>query len=229
MTPDRILRKIERCLALSRSANEHEAGTALRQAQRLMAEYGISEIDVAASTIDRVAIKTPAGREPPRWLNCLVQLVNSAFGTAAVYEPRRTVGGWQGDFAFLGEASQVRIAAYAFEVLQRQLISDRKAFLNGMHKRAKRVTKVRRADAYASAWVAGAYEHIVPVQKTEEAIAAIEHFQQRLYPELESLKAIDRGHRRDDHRAMAKGYAAGRHARLHSGVDRDKHKELTHG
>ena len=65
MIPDRILRKIERCLALSRSANEHEAGTALRQAQHLMDEYGVSEIDVAASTIDRVAVKSPTGRKPP--------------------------------------------------------------------------------------------------------------------------------------------------------------------
>ncbi|WP_342595612.1 DUF2786 domain-containing protein [Salinicola lusitanus] len=229
MIPDRILRKIERCLALSRSANEHEAGTALRQAQHLMDEYGVSEIDVAASTIDRVVVKSPTGRKPPRWLDHLASLVNAAFGTATVYEPRPTFESWQGYFAFLGEASQVHIAAYAFEVLQRQLISDRKAFLNGMNKRAKRITKIRRADAYALAWVAGAFEHIVPVEKTEEAVATIEHFQQRFYPQLEAMEAIDRGQRRDDRGAMARGYAAGRNARLHGGIDRDQHKELSHG
>lgn len=229
MIPDRMLRKIERCMALSRSANEHEAGIALRQAQRLMAEHGISEIDVAASTIDRSTAKTEAGRTPPRWLDRLASLINAAFGTVAVYEPRPMLDGWQGYYAFLGEQSQVRIAAYAFEVLQRQLVRDRKAFQASMNKRAKRVTKIRRADAYATAWVSGAYEHIVPVDKTEEAMAAIEHFKSRFYDTLKDLCAIDRGQRRDDQRAMMRGYEAGRNARLHSGVEQSRRGELTHG
>lgn len=229
MISDRILRKIERCLALSRSANEHEAGTALRQAQRLMAEHGISEVDVAASTIDRATTKAEAGRTPPCWLERLSSLVNAAFGTVTVYEPRPMFDGWQGYYAFLGEQSQVRIAAYAFEVLQRQLVRDRKSFQAGMSKRAKRITKIRRADAYAMAWVSGAYEHIVPVEKAEDAIEAIEHFKSRFYDTLSELCAIDRGQRREDQNAMMKGYEAGRNARLHSGVEHERRGELTHG
>lgn len=229
MTPDRVLRKIERCLALSRSANEHEAGIALRQAQCLMSEYGLSEIDVAASIIDRAAVRTPAGRTPPSWLDRLAMLVNAAFGTAAVYESRPTFQGWQGYFVFLGPESQVRIAAYAFEVFQRQLVSDRKAFLAGMNKRAKRITKIRRADAYAIAWVAGAFEYIVPVEKSERAVEAIEHFKTRFYTTLEDLCAIDRGQRRDDQQAMMKRYAAGRNARFHSGIEQGRREGLTYG
>lgn len=36
----KILSKIKKCLALSASSNENEAAIALRQAQRLMAEFG---------------------------------------------------------------------------------------------------------------------------------------------------------------------------------------------
>lgn len=229
MTPDRILRKIERCLALSGSANEHEAGIALRQAQRLMAEYGISEIDIAASSIERTAVRVEAGHKPPRWLDRLASLSNAAFGTVAVYEPRPALSGWQGYFAFIGPASQVRIAAYAFETLQRQLVSDRKAFLATVSKRAKRTTKTRRADAYANAWVSGAYEHIVPINKSDEAIAAIDHFQKRFYANLEVLSTMDRGQRHDDRQAMLRGYEAGRNVRLHSGVGQAHREELTHG
>lgn len=229
MISDRILRKIERCLALSGSANEHEAGIALRQAQRLMTEYGISEIDVAASRIERTAVRAEAGHKPPRWLDRLALLVNAAFGTVAVYEPRPALSGWQGHFAFLGPASQVRIAAYAFETLQRQLVSDRKTFLTTMSKRAKRTTKTRRADAYANAWVCGAYEHIVPVIRGDEAVAAVDHFQKRFYANLEVHSAIDRGQRRDDRQAMLRGYEAGRSVRLRSGIEQEHREELTHG
>lgn len=38
-----IIDKISKCLALSKSANEHEAAIALRQAQALMQKYKISE------------------------------------------------------------------------------------------------------------------------------------------------------------------------------------------
>lgn len=226
MIPDRILRKIERCLALSQSNNEHEAGTALRHAQRLMDEYGISAIDVAASTIDRRVVGTSAGFNPPSWLEHLATMINAAFGTATVYEPRWKLDAWQGHFAFIGESGQVRIAAYAFEVLQRQLIKDRKAYLKRVSNRAKRTTKTRRADAYALAWVSGAYAHVVPVHKSSEAMAAIDHYKQRTYGTLDSLEAIDRGQRRDDHKASVEGYAAGRKARLHVGVDRDHREAL---
>nr|WP_162619486.1 DUF2786 domain-containing protein [Salinicola peritrichatus] len=229
MTSDRILRKIERCLALSRSANEHEAGTALRQAQHLMNEHGISEIDVAASSIGRATAQSESGRKPPKWLDRLASLVNAAFGTLAVYEARPTFTGWQGFYAFLGEESHARIAAYAFEVLQRQLVADRRAFLSGMSKRAKRITKIRRSDAFATAWVLGAYEHIVPVELAADTVAAIDHYKQRYYTTLKELKAIDRGHQAADRKAMSRGFEAGRQARLHTGVAQDERRALSHG
>lgn len=222
MISDRVLRKIERCLALSRSANEHEADTALRQAQRLMTKHNTSEIDVAASNIDRAAMQADAGRKPPRWLNRLATLVNAAFGTATVYEPRPAFTGWQGYFAFLGQESQVRIAAYAFEVLQRQLVSDRKAFLVSMNKRAKRIARIRRADAYATAWVSNAYEHLIPIEKSEDALTVIEHFKARFYTILENLYVIDRGQCRDDQKTMMKDYLAGRNAHFYSGVEQER-------
>ena len=169
MIPDRIIRKIERCLALSHSSNEFEAGTALRHAQRLMDEHGVSAIDVAASTINRMIVGTSAGCNPPLWLEHLATMINAAFGTARVHVTRRGLDSWQGRCASIGESGQVRIAAYVCEVLHRQLIKDRKVYLKGMSERAKRMTKTRRADAYALGWVSGAYGHVVPVHQRSKA------------------------------------------------------------
>ena len=42
---DTALAKIKKCLALAASPNPHEAAAATRQAQKLMAEYGLTETD----------------------------------------------------------------------------------------------------------------------------------------------------------------------------------------
>ena len=46
---ERVIRKIKHCLALAQSANENEAATALRQAQALMREYRLTDMDVKLS------------------------------------------------------------------------------------------------------------------------------------------------------------------------------------
>ena len=43
---ERVIRKIKHCLALAQSANENEAATALRQAQALMREHRLTDMDV---------------------------------------------------------------------------------------------------------------------------------------------------------------------------------------
>lgn len=40
------IEKIRKCLALAKSANEHEAAAALRQAQALMRKYGVEDGDI---------------------------------------------------------------------------------------------------------------------------------------------------------------------------------------
>lgn len=53
-----IIDKISKCLALSKSANEHEAAIALRQAQALMQKYKISEKQILISDIKERIIQT---------------------------------------------------------------------------------------------------------------------------------------------------------------------------
>lgn len=57
-----IIDKISKCLALSKSANEHEAAIALRQAQALMQKYKISEKQILISDIKERIIQTKTQR-----------------------------------------------------------------------------------------------------------------------------------------------------------------------
>lgn len=49
MNKSQAIEKIKKCLRLSKSANEHEAAQALKQAQILMQKFGITDIDVHLS------------------------------------------------------------------------------------------------------------------------------------------------------------------------------------
>lgn len=64
MNHENILRKIQKCLALSKSANEHEASVALRQAQKLMELHNVSEeglllADVTSDGAPSVSTRNP--------------------------------------------------------------------------------------------------------------------------------------------------------------------------
>ena len=51
MTRDEAIAKIKKCLALGRSAQPHEAGAAMRQAQKLMQAHSITDLDIEHSDI----------------------------------------------------------------------------------------------------------------------------------------------------------------------------------
>ena len=58
---DRIIDKVKKCIALSKSDNPHEAAAALRQAQALMRKHGIDEAGIAASEISAADVEHKSG------------------------------------------------------------------------------------------------------------------------------------------------------------------------
>lgn len=85
----KALDKIRKCLALSKSPNEHEAAAALRQAQALMKKFGLEEDDVAqveyASCLV-IARDYEFGKKKPLMLSAVVGVIMSALGVKAVWE-----------------------------------------------------------------------------------------------------------------------------------------------
>ena len=84
MNREDALKKIKKCLALSRSANEHEAAVALRQAQHLMREHGLREQDVSLAdghhnlAAAKLAGVEPTWRGPSRKLQRVMQSMGPA-------------------------------------------------------------------------------------------------------------------------------------------------------
>ena len=70
MDKQTAIEKIRKCLALAKSANEHEAAAALRQAQALMRKYGVEDGDILMAEVSEARVKAGAKTKPVKWKAC---------------------------------------------------------------------------------------------------------------------------------------------------------------
>lgn len=226
---NRILDKIKKCRAMSKSSNEHEAAIALRQMQKLMQEHNLSEGDVLAHLASEARAKAGARATPPGWESNLAQIVAEAFRCKIVFSRR-----WDGSaWAFIGCGAAPEIAQYAMTVLLRQLKRQRADFIVAKCKRLKPASKTRRADLYCEAWVAEVYRQVQSfsgADQDEVSESAIAAYMDKHYAKLDSLKVRDRNDGRaprgNDWDAIDAGQKAGKNARLNHGVSAAKRTAL---
>jgi hypothetical protein len=128
---ERAIRKIKHCLALAQSANENEAATALRQAQALMREYRLTEMDVKLSDVGEVESQFSRAERLPTWGRNLSGAVAHVFGRTSLYgrkyckEKDRIIA----RASFVGVTPAQHIALYAFEALLTKLKFARKQYV----------------------------------------------------------------------------------------------------
>jgi len=148
MNKQNILAKIRKCMALAASSNANEAATALRQAQKLMARYGITDADVRLADVSTAHCTTAVPSAPP-WMVGLSKVVARAFRCEHWYTYRYSHSSEHVEFCGVGAAPE--LAAYSFSVLRRHLAMQRSQYYRGT--RGKRNNRIRRADDFAKAWV----------------------------------------------------------------------------
>lgn len=155
---ERVIRKIKHCLALSTSSNEHEAATAMRQAQALMAKYRLTETEVNLSDVGeaRSDLSKPKREQ---WDGMLSSMVGKVFDCEALifrgYD-RITLKRIERAM-FVGVKPAPEIAKYAYETLHRQCLTARKAYIERI-KRGEvpaltKATPNTRGNHFALYWV----------------------------------------------------------------------------
>jgi len=217
-TNERILEKIKKCLRLAASSDGNEAATALRQAQALMREHQLDMNAVELSDVDSVYAKAGWGQEPPMYFSDLVQLIRFAFGVDAVFHVKQ---GKTDEVEYIGIGSQAELAAYAHDVLRRQLVRGRSDYLKTL-KRFKRANKTRRADLFAEQWVRSVRHTVVAFAQTEEQKQLITRYKKTRYENLETANPRTHDYLERDYDAARAGYAAGRDVRLHRAAGYDQ-------
>ena len=224
MTRDEALKKIKKCLALSRSANQAEAGAALRQAQKLMELFSVNEQDVSLLEVGEAEARVP-GAAVNAWELRLVQLIAKAFGCEQFSKTREHFND-AGNltrkrfWVFVGLGAAHTIAAYACEVLVRQCSKQRAAHIAKQPRNCKVITKTLRGDQFAIGWVAGVAQTVTafaqPIGNKELLLAYMAREHGDLQKEgvrnsLSGRKVSDSGH-------LSAGFRAGQQAQLQHGI-----------
>ncbi|AWY19538.1 DUF2786 domain-containing protein [Moraxella bovis] len=169
----KILEKIKHCLALSKSSNEHEAVTALRQAHALMKKHGVSEADIALSDIIATKNSQKLAQKPALYQVALAHVIADIFGC-------QTMIGYHDNqkraIYFVGVGANAEIANYAYDVLFRQLKSARQTYIKQELSRVRLTkNKTARADAFCIGFVSQVKDltaHLVVDNPHKEMIKA---------------------------------------------------------
>jgi len=233
---ERAIRKIKHCLALAQSANENEAATALRQAQALMREYRLTEMDVRLSDVGEVESQFSRVERLPVWERSLSGAVAHVFGCTSLYgrkyckEKDRIIA----RVSFVGVTPAQHIALYAFEALLTKLKFARKQYVAsvraGVHRSSYSAETA--GDHFALAWVNEVYgklsalipkgEDDTPSASEGRDIIAVEAQDKALITEYLANKGVGKARKARnvdiDLHAQIAGMLAGRRVNLHAGI-----------
>lgn len=220
MSNEKYLNKIKKLLNLAkRTTNANEAANAMSQAQALMRQHGLTESDVELMAINEAGSKTVPShaRKTPVYMAGLMQLISDAFGVQSYLLFKQ---GNKDTVIFYGPNERPLIAAYAFDVLSRQMMKARREFSAGLRKNIKPSTKIARADTFCEGWVAGVWQVIDEFVVSDAEATLIEAYHRKLQQDIgvttrepRDAKTVRGG---DD--ARSAGYIAGKNANLHRAV-----------
>lgn len=180
MKPE-ILEKIRKCLAMAEheGSNPNEAATAMRMAQALMRQHGVSEDDLSAAKVVEKQILAARKMRTP-WEAAIAALVSSAFGVGRYWSHLNSDAFFSdepwGSYNYYGDPARVEIAVYAHAVLIRKLQESRKIYL------AEQRGGIRKTPAMADSFVIGFLETVsaaltplIPNAAETRALAEFRH------------------------------------------------------
>lgn len=115
--------RIRKCLNLAKSANENEAASALRQAQKLMKEYSLTEGDVSDDEIGNELYITryPVQTRRAPHIDRIANLIQVAFEVHAIMEAGVRNGNVRQGIRYFGKKQNVIMATYATAVIFTQM------------------------------------------------------------------------------------------------------------
>ena len=182
MNKKTIIEKIKKCLALSKSANQHEAAAALRQAMAFMAKYQIDADDPDLLGITEASILGSGTAKPTVFEAVLANSIAKLMDCKAVLQTRGIITAdlsikKQISWAFIGFDPAPEIASYAFEVLYRQLKKARTTFIATQLKRVQiKANKIKRADLFCEGWVLEATKQVSNLNPNKEKLDQIQTY-----------------------------------------------------
>lgn len=220
MDKETAINKIRKCLALAKSGEPHEAAAAMRQAQKLMEQFGVEHPELLAAGVAEDWTKSGATKTPPRYEVGLASMVAGAFTCELVFSRKlnNTATGIAGGYSFIGVAPSPEVAAYTFSVLRRQVLKARTEYTQTALKRHRK-NKTAAADLFCLGWITAVRRLIAEIAPTAEQTQAIEAYMRINHGKLTTLEPRNRElSSRDTNNHARNGFIEGKSATLNRGV-----------
>lgn len=215
MDKKKVLDKIKKCLALSKSANEYEAAQALRQAQALMEKYEVNAVDIALSEVSEQKVDRKMAFKLANWQWRVANMIADVFGCQS-YQRGKTM-------MFYGIGNRAEISAYAFDVVYRQISADRRKFLKTCRAR-KPAHRTYLADQFCDGWIMGAWEKVRKFEMSDEEKAIMDGYKKKEHPDMTEARTRDakssilQGSTME-YEALAQGMESGKQVQLHHAMN----------
>ncbi|RLM23630.1 hypothetical protein BIY29_10025 [Brenneria alni] len=221
---EKYLQRIKKLLNLARrTTNAGEAANAMRQAQALMHQHGVTATDVDLMEINEASSKSAPSQAntPPKYMLNLAELIRRVFGVNCYISFAPDSISTKRIVVFFGPNERPQVAAYAFDVLSRQLMKARREFIANMRKNIKTTTKTARADNFCEGWAQGVYQVIQDFVASDAEKTLMAAYDKRLKDrlELETTRGRSANKARGTDESRVVGFIAGKNANIHHGVN----------
>lgn len=229
MNKKTVIEKIKKCLALSKSANQHEAAAALRQAMAFMERYKIDANDPELLGIAEACILGSGSQKPTVFEAILANSIAKMMGCKVILSGDikitkdlhfKKVAAWK----FIGFDPAPEIASYAFDVLYRQLKKARSVFISENLKRVQiKANKVKRADLFCEGWVLEATKLVSELNPNKDEMDQIQAYVQQKH-NVRNSEPTDRNKKTNTntdryHNDLHAGRQAGKNAKLNNAMN----------
>ncbi|KZX69984.1 transcriptional regulator [Vibrio sp. HI00D65] len=173
MDKKKALKKIAKCLELGNSANVNEAANAIKMAHNLMLKYGLEKDDIEFIKMGKTQSTHLLPANISSTLLRVIRGINTKFGVEAVLLNHKGLKRVE----FIGEADRAIFAAFAFDIIYRELNEHTGQFRNSFSGSGTGTLEVtRRVNSFVSGWVEGALEKLPTITPDEESNNKINNY-----------------------------------------------------
>ncbi|ENQ8283332.1 DUF2786 domain-containing protein [Vibrio mimicus] len=173
MDKQKALKKIAKCLELGNSANVNEAANAIKMAHNLMLKYGLDKDDIEFIKMGKTQSSHLLLAAISSGILRVIRGINTRFGVEAVLINHKGLKRVE----FIGEADRAIFAAFAFDIIYREMNEQTGQFRNSFAGTGTSSLEVtRRVNSFLSGWIEGALEKLPIITPDEDSMNKINNY-----------------------------------------------------
>jgi hypothetical protein len=182
MNKQKALKKIAKCLELGNSANVNEAANAIKMAHSLMLKYGLDKDDIEFIKMGKTQSEHLLPANVGQNILRIIRGINTRFGVEAVLLNHKGLKRAE----FIGEADRAIFAAFAFDIIYREMNEHTGQFRNSFAGSGTSSVEVtRRVNSFVSGWIEGALEKLPIIAPDDESNNKINNYIDREFKNID--------------------------------------------